>query len=152
MATRVDYLDDGERGVRAAFDLSYGRLTDEQSRLFLLLALAPGEGISAEPLSVSYGAPLPPRGVDVLVRVHLVEPGGAGGRWRMHDLLRAYAAAKVAADGARSTCEYERSRARILDHYNELVVDAGGLDAHPARTRAPPAFRGPRGGSWLARR
>ncbi|WPB90805.1 tetratricopeptide repeat protein [Streptomyces malaysiensis] len=136
VATRVDYLDDGERGVRAAFDLSYGRLTDEQSWLFLLLALAPGEGISAETLSVSYGAPLPPRGVDVLVRAHLVEPRDTGGRWRMHDLLRAYAAAKVAADGARFASAYERSRARILDHYNELVVDAGGL------TRVPPV-RGP---------
>ncbi|MGA6155029.1 tetratricopeptide repeat protein [Stenotrophomonas sp. NPDC087984] len=142
VATRVDYLDDGERGVRAAFDLSYGRLTDEQSRLFLLLALAPGEGISAETLRASYGAPLPPRGVDVLVRAHLVEPRDAGGRWRMHDLLRAYAAAKVAEDGARFASEYERSRDRILDHYNELVADAAGLMQVPPVRGPHPRFAG----------
>ncbi|WP_413103326.1 tetratricopeptide repeat protein [Streptomyces sp. Inha503] len=142
VATRVDYLDDGERGVRAAFDLSYGRLTEEQSRLFLLLALAPGEGISAETLRVSYGAPLPPRGVDVLVRAHLVEPRDADGRWRMHDLLRAYAAAKVAENGARFASEYERSRGRILDHYYERVVDAGGLLRVPPQRGPRPRFAG----------
>jgi len=39
--TRLDYLDDGERAVRAAFDLSYHRLPPDQARLFRLLGVHP---------------------------------------------------------------------------------------------------------------
>ncbi|QIJ60744.1 tetratricopeptide repeat protein [Streptomyces sp. JB150] len=54
--TLLDHLDDGERGVRAAFDLSYRRLDPQAARLFRLLALAPGSETSDEAITVLSGA------------------------------------------------------------------------------------------------
>ena len=123
IATRMRYLDDGERAVRAAFDLSYRLLTDEQAHLFRLLALHPGADVSVAALTASYGGPLPVRGVDTLVRAHLVEPRDARGRWRMHDLVRAYAVAEVRAD-ARLHERHEEARTRLLAHYGDRATAA----------------------------
>ncbi|WBB58193.1 tetratricopeptide repeat protein [Streptomyces sp. WMMC500] len=123
MSTRMRYLDDGERAVRAAFDLSYRLLTDEQAHLFRLLALHPGADVSVAALTASYGGPLPVRGVDTLVRAHLVEPRDARGRWRMHDLVRAYAVAEVRAD-RRLHERHEEARTRLLAHYCDRATAA----------------------------
>ncbi|WP_276207469.1 tetratricopeptide repeat protein [Streptomyces agglomeratus] len=121
--TRMDYLDDGERGMKAAFDLSYRRLTKQQARLFRMVALAPGADVSHETLTVSHGAALPPRGVDALVRAHLVEPQDTRGHWRMHDLLRAYVVAKVAADDQLKS-DHDNARTRLLSRFSALAAEA----------------------------
>ncbi|MFF5931983.1 tetratricopeptide repeat protein [Streptomyces hydrogenans] len=137
--TRMEYLDDGERGVRATFDLSCRRLTGEQAHLFRLMALAPGPDVSAETLAASHGGPLPPRAVDALVRAHLVEPRNARGRWRVHDLVRAYAVAGMRADeGLR--LRWEEARTRLLDHYGDRVAEARKLLLASAGTPAPGGF------------
>jgi tetratricopeptide (TPR) repeat protein len=145
MATRVDYLDDGERAVRAAFDLSRRGLTPEQVRLFHLVALVPGTDVSAETLAASHGSPLPVRTVDALVRAHLVEPRDARGRWRMHDLARAYAMAEVRADPLLQS-QLGDARTRLLDHYGtragrarQWLLSPAGPSGHlgfPSRTAA----------------
>ncbi|MFE2280103.1 tetratricopeptide repeat protein [Streptomyces sp. NPDC059454] len=116
-ATVIDHLDDGERGVRAAFDLSYRRLGPGPSRLFRLLALAPGPETSDEAITMLYGTDALPRPeLNVLVRAHLVGPGSVRGYWTMHDLVRAYALDRVTREES-LRAEGTRARARLLAHY-----------------------------------
>ncbi|MFE9359351.1 hypothetical protein ACFYPB_35405 [Streptomyces olivaceoviridis] len=82
---RLAALDDGDRSVRAAFDLSYRRLPAGQPRLLGLLAMAPGPEVSEEVAAVLAGteeAPL--RDLRALARAHLMERGSRRGCWRMH--------------------------------------------------------------------
>jgi tetratricopeptide (TPR) repeat protein len=98
--TRLDemhYPEDtqGERGVRAAFDLSFRRLSDEQARLLQLFPLNIGPEISTEAIAamaeLDVGAAR--QGLAALQSTHLIRAGasyGQHGRWRMHDLIRIY--------------------------------------------------------------
>ncbi|WP_033321168.1 tetratricopeptide repeat protein [Streptomyces yerevanensis] len=114
---RLTHLDDGERSVRAAFDLSYRRLPPEQARLLRLLSLAPGPDVSTEVVTVLTEADAPPtRALDALTRTHLVERGNGRGRWRLHDLVRAFGAGVVAGD-AELVREGEAARGRLLEFY-----------------------------------
>ncbi|QFR00385.1 tetratricopeptide repeat protein [Streptomyces phaeolivaceus] len=109
---RLAHLDDGERSVRAAFELSYRRLPPRQARLSRLLALAPGPEVSDEVAAVLVGAEDPPAGeLRALARAHLVERGAGHGWWRLHDLVRAFGMAV----GSRE--EGEAARERVLDFY-----------------------------------
>ena len=119
---RLDHLDDGERSVRAAFELSYQRLPPEQARLLRLLALAPGPEVSDEVVAALVGADRPPRRAQqALARAHLVERGSERGRWRLHDLVRVFGAGAVAPG------EGDAARSRVLGHYLERAIAA---DAH----------------------
>nr|WP_079083036.1 tetratricopeptide repeat protein [Streptomyces antibioticus] len=114
---RLDHLDDGERSVRAAFELSYRRLLPGQARLLRLLALAPGPEVSDEVVTALAGAETPPaRELKALARAHLVERGSGRGWWRVHDLVRVFGAGVVAGDvGLRE--EGEEARERVLAFY-----------------------------------
>ncbi|GHE42865.1 tetratricopeptide repeat protein [Streptomyces capitiformicae] len=114
---RLVHLDDGERSVRAAFDLSYRRLPPDQARLLRLLSLAPGAEVTTEVVTALTGADTPPiRTLDALARAHLVERGSGRGRWRLHDLVRAFGVGVVAGDvGLRE--EGEAARQRMLEFY-----------------------------------
>ncbi|MET9825863.1 tetratricopeptide repeat protein [Streptomyces sp. NPDC006349] len=151
-ATVLDHLDDGERGVRAAFDLSYRRLGPEPARLFRLLALAPGKETSDEALTVLSGATTPPRReLNVLVRAHLVGPGSVRGCWSMHDLVRAYALDRVARQEP-LRAEGTAARARLLAHYQRRT-EAADWHVRNLPGRAPsPGFDGREEAlSWLDR-
>ncbi|MFF5298152.1 tetratricopeptide repeat protein [Streptomyces sp. NPDC013161] len=114
---RLQHLDDGERSVRAAFDLSYRRLPAEQARLLRLLALAPGPEVTAEVVAVLDGADTPPvRVLDALCRAHLVERGSGRGRWRLHDLVRVFGVGVVKGDVG-LWGEGEAARGRVLEFY-----------------------------------
>ncbi|MFH8935095.1 tetratricopeptide repeat protein [Streptomyces griseosporeus] len=114
---RLDPLDDGDRSVRAAFDLSYRRLPPEQARLLRLLALAPGPEVSDEVATALVGAEAPPlRDLRALARAHLVERGSGRGWWRLHDLVRAFGAGVVAGDASLRE-EGEAARERVLGFY-----------------------------------
>jgi len=107
---RLAGLDDGVRSVRAAFDLSYRRLTPEQARVLRLLSVAPGVDAGEGVLAALVGedsAPL--RELRALRRVHLVEREGK--RWRSHDLVREFGAG-VVEEG-----EEVAARERVLDFY-----------------------------------
>lgn len=84
-------LTDGD-AVRAAFDLSYERLKPASRAIFPLLGLAPGD-FTPDALACC----AVPEATDVLrqlcVASLLQEP--AAGRFRLHDLLRGYAAARA---------------------------------------------------------
>ncbi|WUE60198.1 tetratricopeptide repeat protein [Streptomyces sp. NBC_00487] len=114
---RLAQLDDGERSVRAAFDLSYRRLPPEQARLLRLLALAPGSEVSDEVAAALVGAEAPPLGeLRALARAHLVERGSGRGWWRLHDLVRVFGVSVVAGDVGLLE-EGEGARGRVLEVY-----------------------------------
>ncbi|MEU6146120.1 tetratricopeptide repeat protein [Streptomyces sp. NPDC047081] len=114
---RLEHFDDGERNVRAAFELSYRRLPPEQARLLRLLSLAPGTEVSDEVVAALAGAETPPgQELKALARAHLVERGSGRGWWRLHDLVRVFGAGVVAGDvGLRE--EGEAARERLLGFY-----------------------------------
>ncbi|MFE7562502.1 BTAD domain-containing putative transcriptional regulator [Kitasatospora sp. NPDC057500] len=90
---------DATSAVRVAFDLSYRALQPTAQRLFRLLGLAPGSCIStAAAAALSGSAPAETRPVlEHLAAAHLLDPAGPD-RYRMHDLLRCYAAERAAAE------------------------------------------------------
>ncbi|MCW8383685.1 tetratricopeptide repeat protein [Streptomyces justiciae] len=134
---RLVQLDDGERSVRAAFDLSYRRLPPEQARLLRLLALAPGPDASVETVTVLAGTDTASTKVlNALARAHLVEQGKERGRWRLHDLVRAFGAGLVAGDADWAE-EGAAARERLLDHY------AWSADAADSRMRWLPGREEP---------
>jgi DNA-binding SARP family transcriptional activator len=102
-----------DRTVLSAFALSYAQLAPAPSRLFRLLGLVPGERFTAPAAAALAEVDLDEAEelLDGLVDVHLIEEPSPG-HYRLHDLMREYAASLVTADGA----EYaERALARLLD-------------------------------------
>lgn len=119
----LGHLDDGERSVRAAFDLSYRRLSAQQAQLLRLLALAPGPEVTADVVAVLTGdgdrdetGASVTRTLEVLARAHLVQRGSGRGRWRLHDLVRAYGVS-VGAAYPELVEEGQRARERVLGFY-----------------------------------
>lgn len=97
--TRLDVLcyEDGGHttAVQAAFHLSYQRLLPHHRQLFRQLALHPGPDISTDAAAALWAQSRTRTryGLAALARAGLLaeQPVGSG-RWRMHDLLRGYAA------------------------------------------------------------
>ncbi|MGI5378311.1 tetratricopeptide repeat protein [Streptomyces sp. CA-251387] len=121
---RLVHLDDGERSVRAAFDLSYRRLPPDQARLLRLLALAPGAEVTTEAVTALSGEDAPPtRALGELARAHLVGRGSTRGRWRLHDLVRAFGVATVA-HRADFVEEGNAARWRLLEYFHRWATAA----------------------------
>ena len=129
--------------VAAAFDLSYQDLTPGQQRLFRRLGLHPGADIDAYAAAALDDTDLRAtrRRLDELYDHNLIgEP--ALGRYRLHDLLREYARARVAAD---DDADNQAAIGRLLDYYLHTSVAASW---HTAWSRsiagvAPPSPRRP---------
>ncbi|MEU2389055.1 tetratricopeptide repeat protein [Streptomyces sp. NPDC012461] len=146
--SRLSFLDDGERAVRAFFDLSYRRLPPDHAALFRLLALNPGSDIGLGAAAVLADLPLPAvRAVlRSLVQAHLLDC--VNQRWSMHDLVRDYAIElarsvsnpqqHTAAEGAGQDAATEQARRhrRLLEHYATTAVSAC---ARLGMQAAPPA-------------
>ncbi|WNV85327.1 tetratricopeptide repeat protein [Umezawaea sp. Da 62-37] len=125
--TRVDAFDAGDptTSLASVLSWSYDALTQEQARAFELIGLAP-----APNLSVNLGASLLDlsttktrsvlRALDRLSLVREYQPD----RWRMHDLVRLYAANR-AEQGATPDLRDAAVR-RFVDHYlhTALACDA----------------------------
>lgn len=138
---RLTHLDDGERAVRAAFDLSYQRFTPEQARLFRLLALNPGPDIAtrtAAVLAVESHQRVR-RVLGELAGAHMLERSPVRGRWRMHDLIRDYAhgLARDPADDRAATT------GRLLDYYLHTALAANQHITHRRGTTRPADERVP---------
>lgn len=137
--TRLDEFSYGEIGVRAAFDLSYGRLDPALARLFRLLPVNPGPELSTEAAAMLANVELvvARRGLESLARAHLVEHGTAYGRWKMHDLVRLFADERgqstAAADGRDEA--FDRLSRRYLD-------TCRNASAHLIPTSSSPASLG----------
>lgn len=99
---RLDVLDgpdDELASVRTAFMYSYRRLDSDEARAFRLLGLHPGKTIpvSAVAALIDSGLASVRRVVDRLVTMSLLERV-AHERYRLHDLLRLYAAERARID------------------------------------------------------
>ncbi|WP_425246005.1 tetratricopeptide repeat protein [Streptomyces sp. NEAU-NA10] len=129
---RLEGLDDGERSLRATFDQSLDRLPPQQADLFRMLSLNAGPDISTAAAAALYGQSqqATEKLLGQLAIAHLVQRGAVRGRWQLHDLLRDYAAARVAEHMANSRParrRYERARAELNDYY---VRTADAADSH----------------------
>ena len=128
---RVDDVD-----VAAAFELSYQDVTPEQQRLFRRLGLHPGREVDAyaaaalDDVHVAAGR----EGLESLYDHHLVEEPRAG-RYRLHDLLVAFARSQTARDAA---SDNEAAIHRLLDYYLHLTAGAARHFAEPGRPVPPP--------------
>ncbi|MBX9391985.1 ATP-binding protein, partial [Streptomonospora halotolerans] len=137
---RLERLDDGERTVRAVFDLSVQRLTPGQARVFALLGVNPGPDIATEAAAVLTGLEAE-EAEEVLqdlagARLLTSHPGG---RWSMHDLLTDHARHHLT---HHTGTEVEAARRRLLDHYTRLTADAAiHLQALPGEA-VPATFTG----------
>lgn len=129
--TRLDGLrygyGDDELAVRAAFDLSYHHLDQEQAQAFRLLTVNPGPDVSAAAASViiGLGERTARQVVAELARASLISEGASSERWKMHDLVRLYASdrgeASATPDGR------SKAHARLLDYYLTFAKAAAGL-------------------------
>jgi tetratricopeptide (TPR) repeat protein/transcriptional regulator with XRE-family HTH domain len=140
---RLDALDevgDDHASVRAVFSWSYRSLTPPAARMFVLLGQHPGP--SFDPYAAVALADTDPGGagrlLGVLSRAHLVESVDAG-RWRLHDLLRAYAV-DLTDKWRRHDVRHEirGARTRLVDYYRYAAVTAvGAVYPHVARADKP---------------
>lgn len=125
---RLDALtvpDDQQHSVRDVFDWSYRRLTDAQARLFRLLGLHPGPEISLHAAAAAAGLDVSGarRILDALADQYLIEPV-ARDRYRLHDLLRTYAAERVEQD---DSADRDHARRTLLRWYAHHAWVAGRI-------------------------
>ncbi|MBF9069147.1 ATP-binding protein [Streptacidiphilus fuscans] len=154
---RLVHLRDTERDVTAVFATSYDRLPEAEQRLFRLLGLLPGDDIDA------YAAANLAELGDVRTAEELLESlfdhnlllQHQAGRYRLHDLLRAYARtlAREEAPG-----EQGPAAARLLNYYYQhtawcaqaLVTSTPRLPVEgPAPTVAPTLTDRTAAWAWL---
>jgi DNA-binding SARP family transcriptional activator/Tfp pilus assembly protein PilF len=134
---------DPDAAVRAAFGASYQRLAASERRLFCLLGLVPGPHLTAAAAAalVGPGPGDPGQSLARLAAAHLIDQY-VPGRYRLHDLLRLYAAER-----AKELDPRERAAAtrRLLELYLDGADEAARL-LYPEKLRLPlPGDPGPQG-------
>ena len=125
---RLDELRDRDHTMAAVFDLSYRDLTREQQRLFHLLGARPGTETDPPAAAELLGT-------DVTTARHLLEDlqdfhlidelTAVSGRYRMHDLIREYAAGLTDI----SPSETESGIERLLTYYQQTGAPDSTLSA-----------------------
>lgn len=121
---QLDFFDDTHSiTVRAVFSWSYRLLSAEQATVFRLLGMHQGPDLSTEAVAALACLPVDQAGQVLrhLASAHLVEPHHEGGRWRMHDLLRVYAAEQCTVEERRAAL------ARLVSWYLAHAKAADGL-------------------------
>jgi DNA-binding SARP family transcriptional activator len=132
---RLDALSTGEdrdTTVRSVLSWSYRGLQPAAARMFRLLGLHPGADISipAAAALADVSAAAAARLLEALAEVHLLEET-APGRYRLHALLRAYAAERAAQDETPSS--RDAAIARMLTWCLHTVVAAADRVLMPGR-------------------
>jgi tetratricopeptide (TPR) repeat protein len=125
-------FDDGDRQVRAAFDLSYNNLTPDQQAAFRRLGLIPGPDADAYAAAALLDTGV--NEVDTLLQDltdHSLLTETAPGRYRLHDLLREYA--RTLAEAHDRAEQRTTALDRLLHYY-----------AHTAQAASAPIARLPR--------
>jgi DNA-binding SARP family transcriptional activator/Tfp pilus assembly protein PilF len=138
---RMDELTAGDLAMRACFQVSFDALphrngtSTDPARAFRLLGVWQGPSIGLPAAAALIGQPEWPvaDALEVLVDAHLLE-SPAPDRYRLHDLLRAYAADRARADDPPQAVE--DAVRRVLDWYLRAADAAAGVVA-PYRERVP---------------
>ena len=123
--------------VAAAFELSYRCLPTARRRLFRRLGLCPGRDIDAYAAAALEGVGLVAarRSLDALYDDRLVDQP-VHGRYRLHDLLGAYARVLAAGDAVR---QRDLAVGRLLDYYQYAASIANRhLTSRPHQVAARP--------------
>jgi tetratricopeptide (TPR) repeat protein/transcriptional regulator with XRE-family HTH domain len=119
VAVLAERLRDNASRFESVFGMSLQQLDADQRRMFRLLGVLPGADFDAAAAGAL--ADMPPGRVDAmleeLVDAHLVQELSPG-RYRMHDLIRQYAA-DIAAD---EEPQAEAALRRVLSHYLAQAV------------------------------
>ncbi|MEO3744598.1 helix-turn-helix domain-containing protein [Plantactinospora sp. B5E13] len=119
VAVLADRLRTSPSRFDSVFGMSLHQLDPGQRRVFRLLGVLPGADF--DPAVAGAVADLPPERVaavlEELVDVHLVQEPSPG-RYRMHDLIRRYAADLAAAEEPQG----EAALRRVLNHYLAQAV------------------------------
>ena len=138
---RLAELSAGDRAVAAAFEVSYRDLSVGQQRLFRRLGLYPGADIDAYAAAALDDIPLTAARaqLDALYTDHLIDEP-LPGRYRMHDLIRAYAQVLAADDHADVR---ERAIGRLLDYYQATTEAAAHHFTRVTRPGPPVAVTPP---------
>lgn len=112
--TELEIGDDREAAVRAAFDLSYAKLAEDERRMFRVLGLAPKADFTPQSAGALLGVPSGRalRLLRALARAHLVDEY-APQRFSLHDLLLLHARSLA----AESEEDYHATVTRYLDHH-----------------------------------
>lgn len=118
--------------VAAAFDLSYRELNAERRRFFRRLGLHPGPELDAHGAAALADVPVAEAGahLEVLYNDHLVDEP-AFDRYRMHDLIRAYARKLSEGDAA---ADRERAIGRLFGYYRATAAVAADHIAQDVTT------------------
>ncbi|GIH15160.1 AfsR/SARP family transcriptional regulator [Rugosimonospora africana] len=132
---RLAGFGDARADLEAVFSWSYRALTSEAARLFRLLPLHPSGELSWRS-AAAVGGVSARRAHGLLAELEaqqLIQPGD--GRWRMHCLLRAYAAelGEEHDDAAERRAAIERSAAIERAGWASGRTGAGDPDAAPVR-------------------
>jgi tetratricopeptide (TPR) repeat protein/transcriptional regulator with XRE-family HTH domain len=111
---RMQRIEDDERSIADAFDISFALLPAGQQRIFALLGLHPPVEFDACTVAALADRTVPAteRLLEQLFLAGLLEPGGPG-RYRMHDLLVHYAG--QVAERALPKSEIHAAVRRLLD-------------------------------------
>jgi len=147
---RLSMMEDGERSVTAAFDLSYQDLTVEQQQVFRRLGCHPGDEIDAYATAALTDTTLPAarRYLEDLGDLHLLDEP-VRGRYRLHDLLADYARTLAATDPAP---ERDTALGRLLDYYLHTTRHAAAHLTRRTRRPGPPLTHPPHAIPELATR
>jgi DNA-binding SARP family transcriptional activator/Tfp pilus assembly protein PilF len=140
---RIDEFTAGDLGVRACFQVSFDVLARGESgggadpaSLFRMLGVWQGPSIGLNGAAALVGQPeaLVGDSLEVLVDAHLLE-SPAPDRYRLHDLLRDYAAEQARADEPAQAVE--EAVHRLLGWYLSTADAAASIVAPPYRDRVP---------------
>ncbi|MFC7328727.1 tetratricopeptide repeat protein [Marinactinospora rubrisoli] len=121
---RLDFLTAGSPrdSIRGVFSWSYAALEADGQRAFRLIATAPGPDIDAEAAAVLLGTRVGTI-LAPLVQMNLLEEPTFN-RFRMHDLVRAYAI-DMCRDDETFRQEAAVAANRLIDHYIRCTEEAG---------------------------
>lgn len=133
-ALRLTEFDPAERRLAASFYVSYEQLTVEQRTVFRLLGAVPGPDFDRSVVAALIDATESDaeRSLEILHRLSLVEDASAG-RYRLHDLLRAYAELLNDDDLANR----DLALSRLLDYYLRTAANAAATAFPHDRHRLP---------------
>ncbi|MEU8080231.1 BTAD domain-containing putative transcriptional regulator [Catellatospora citrea] len=144
---RLDELHTDDMAVRSCFQASYGALDETAARAFRLAGLARVPHISVSGMAALLGETraVAASALDRLVEARLMEV--AGDRFRLHDLLRLYAAECALAQ--QDALERARSLHRLMVYYlgtaRRAVLQVAGIPRP-----VDPALCGPEGTDLVA--
>lgn len=127
LATRLRNVPESQRSVRATFEQSWLRLSEEERRLFARLAVFQG-GFEREAAEAVTGAT--PAGLEALVARSLIRHDPTG-RYHCHELLRQFAAEKLElypGEGPQAAARLAETFTRFL-HGQEAALKGAGQEA-----------------------